>query len=89
MVKIQVVEPKIGVRAKKIKARTYAIWDEENNFSVYEAAKPLKEAQVRERIVNLYKQDVFKNQKLHEKCVKEFVGNPIMQILSKFIERNK
>lgn len=87
--KLQVVEPKIGVRAKKIKARTYAIWDEENNFSVYEAPKPLKEAQVREKIVNLYKQDVFKNQKLYEKCVKELVENPIMKILGKFFERKQ
>lgn len=87
--KLQVVEPKIGVRAKKMKSRTYAIWDKEGNFSVYEAPKPLKEAEVRERIIEYYKEDVFKNQKLHEKCVKELVGHPIMQALGKFFEGRK
>jgi len=87
--KLTVVEPKIGHRASKMKARTYAVWDEEGNLSVHEYPKPCKEKDIRDALNARYKTDLFKNQKLHEKCVKEFVGHPIMQALGKFFEGRK
>jgi len=87
--KLQVIDPPVGFRAKKIKPRTYAVWDLKGDLSVHEYPKPCKEKDIRDALNMRYQTDLFKNQKLHEKCVKELVEHPIMQALSKFFERKQ
>jgi hypothetical protein len=87
--KLQVIDPPIGFRAKKIKPRTYAVWDLKGDLSVHEYSKPFKEQDIRNDLNAKYETDLFKNQKLYEKCVKELVDHPIMQFLGKFFESRK